>query len=107
MISGGTMSGYCDVGSVSIDTAPTMTVITAITMATIGRRIKNLDKDSPRSRRAGSSNGRFFRNLVRAHRHAFLQLLHVTCNHALIGLQSGRDDPVIARLRPQRDIHDV
>src|ERR1700737_2155193 len=44
-ISGGTISGYCDVGSVSIDTAPTITVRIAMTMATIGLRIKNLDID--------------------------------------------------------------
>src|SRR6266567_2825694 len=43
-ISGGTISGYCDVGSVTIDTVPTITVMIAMTMATIGLRIKNFDK---------------------------------------------------------------
>src|SRR6201996_9436315 len=42
-ISGGTISGNCDVGSDNIDTAPRMTVMMAMTMATIGRRIKNFD----------------------------------------------------------------
>src|SRR5579864_4348890 len=37
------MSGYCDVGRVIIETAPTITVRIAMTMATIGLRIKNLD----------------------------------------------------------------
>jgi hypothetical protein len=43
IISGGTMSGYCAVGSVSIETTPTMTVRMAMTIAKIGRRMKNLD----------------------------------------------------------------
>src|SRR3954447_4985997 len=42
-ISGGTMLGYCEIGSVSIDTAPMMTVRIAMTMATMGLRMKNLD----------------------------------------------------------------
>ncbi len=37
------MSGYCAVGRVSIETVPTSTVSTAMTMATMGRRIKNFD----------------------------------------------------------------
>lgn len=37
------MSGYCEVGSVNMETKPMMTVRIAITMATIGRRIKNFD----------------------------------------------------------------
>jgi hypothetical protein len=43
MISGGTISGYWAVGSVSIVTTPTRTVRMAMTIATMGRRIKNLD----------------------------------------------------------------
>src|SRR5580704_10010200 len=37
------MSGYCEIGSVSNETKPTTTVITAMTIATMGRRIKNFD----------------------------------------------------------------
>ena len=37
------MSGYCEVGKLSIDTMPDITVRMAMTMATIGRRMKNFD----------------------------------------------------------------
>jgi len=37
------MLGNWDVGSVSIDTAPITTVRMAITIATMGRRMKNFD----------------------------------------------------------------
>src|ERR1039457_145224 len=42
-ISGGTMLGYCEIGSVSIETMPMTTVRMAMTIATMGRRIKNFD----------------------------------------------------------------
>src|SRR3984957_21352220 len=42
-ISGGTISGYCAVGRLTNETVPRITVTMAITMATIGRRIKNFD----------------------------------------------------------------
>src|SRR6202000_2816983 len=42
-ISGGAMSGNCAVGSVSMETTPSSTVRIAITMATIGRRMKNFE----------------------------------------------------------------
>src|ERR1035438_6499629 len=42
-ISGGTILGNCDVGSEAMATKPTITVRMAMTMATIGRRIKNFD----------------------------------------------------------------
>src|SRR6266849_3034820 len=41
-ISGGTILGNCATGSPSIVTKPTMTVMIAITMATMGRLMKNL-----------------------------------------------------------------
>jgi hypothetical protein len=37
------MLGNCDVGRLSIATTPTMTMMIDITMATMGRLIKNLD----------------------------------------------------------------
>src|SRR5258708_2057857 len=40
---GGTISGYCATGKARIDTSPTKTVMIAITIATIGRLMKNLD----------------------------------------------------------------
>src|SRR6185312_12665726 len=42
-ISGGTMSGYCEMGRFSIETMPMTTVRMAITIATMGRRMKKLD----------------------------------------------------------------
>src|SRR5262245_42935643 len=43
LISGGAISGNCATGSLTIDTAPRMIVTMAITIATIGRLMKNLD----------------------------------------------------------------
>ena len=42
-ISGGTMSGYCEMGRFNIDTMPMTTVRMAMTMATIGRRMKKFE----------------------------------------------------------------
>src|SRR6202041_1644102 len=42
-VSGGTILGNCEIGSPRIVMAPMMTVRIAITMATIGRWMKNLD----------------------------------------------------------------
>src|SRR5258707_2670771 len=43
LICGGTMSGSCATGSLDIATAPAITVRIEITMATMGRLMKNLD----------------------------------------------------------------
>src|SRR6185503_567583 len=43
MICGGTISGNCASGSASIAIRPTMTVTIAMTMATIGRLMKNAE----------------------------------------------------------------
>ena len=37
------MLGYCEIGNVSMETVPITTVIIAMTIATMGRRIKNFD----------------------------------------------------------------
>src|SRR5215470_13249727 len=42
-ISGGAMLGNCATGRLTIEIAPTMTVNMAITIATMGRLMKNLD----------------------------------------------------------------
>src|SRR5881628_10802 len=39
-ISGGVMSGYCEMGRRESETAPTITVTIEITIATMGRRMK-------------------------------------------------------------------
>src|SRR6267143_5859508 len=43
LISGGTMFGNCATGSPAMVTAPTITIRMAITIATIGRLMKNFD----------------------------------------------------------------
>src|SRR4051794_39853535 len=48
MICGGTMFGNCATGSPRSETAPTITVTIAITIATIGRRMKNADMSAAR-----------------------------------------------------------
>src|SRR4051812_25673099 len=50
-MSGGVMSGYCEMGRRESETAPTMTVTIEITIATMGRRMKkfpigHLEEDS-------------------------------------------------------------
>src|SRR3954468_11056101 len=50
-MSGGGMSGYCEMGGRESETAPTMTVTIEITIATMGRRMKkfpigHLEEDS-------------------------------------------------------------
>src|SRR6185436_20888776 len=47
MIWGGTISGNCASGSPRIETTPTITVMMAMTIATIGRSTKNLATPSP------------------------------------------------------------
>jgi len=37
------MFGYCATGSPAMETSPTMTMMMAITIATIGRRMKKFD----------------------------------------------------------------
>src|SRR5580658_5111536 len=99
------MSGYCDVGKLSIDTRPMMTVRIAMTMATMGRRIKNLDTGlPPRRRTAGGrsrGSGGAQRNHRRAHRSAIAQLLQIVGDHAVAGLETTRDHPVGSVLRPE------
>src|ERR1700730_18448374 len=59
LVSGGTILGNCEMGSPTIVIAPTMTVRIAITMATIGRLMKNLDITSVAGGRRGiERNGR-------------------------------------------------
>jgi len=42
-ITGGAMSGNCAIGSCAIETTPRITVRMEMTIATIGRRMKNSD----------------------------------------------------------------
>src|SRR5712671_403441 len=53
MIWGGTISGNCASGSPRIETTPTITVMMAMTIATIGRSIKNVATRSAPGPREG------------------------------------------------------
>src|SRR5258707_4572624 len=46
-ISGGTILGYCATGRLRNETTPTITMMIAITMATIGRLMENFDIENP------------------------------------------------------------
>src|ERR1041385_4741860 len=81
-------------GSSEIVTAPTITIRIEITMATIGRRMKNLDMEllprcSRRIRRCG-------RIRLRRYHHAGANFLHALGDYALAQLKSLVDAPVVA-----------
>src|SRR5580692_10920501 len=73
-ISGGTILGNWATGSVAMVTAPTITVNIAMTIATIGRRMKNLDISVA------------LRERLRVYLHAGTNVLDSLCNYALIRL---------------------
>src|SRR5271166_2173444 len=82
------MLGNCATGRLSIVSAPTSTRTIEITMATIGRLIKNFDIESPRLGFQGKRLG--------VHLHARAHLLHTLSDHAVAGLQSVRNNPPVA-----------
>src|SRR5690349_15880348 len=93
--SGGAMAGNSGTGNPAMDTTPTITVRREITIATMGRRIKNLDTVLlPR---------RFRRIRLRTHDHAGTNLLHSLGNHAFTWLQSLVHDP--QRSNPVTGLH--
>src|SRR5713226_341886 len=77
-------------GSPAIETAPTMTMRIEITIATMGRLMKNLDMEllSRRFRRCGIRLG--------IHRHARANFLHAFGHHSFARLQSIVNDPLVA-----------
>src|ERR1051326_7071933 len=104
-ISGGTTLGNCAIGSPTIVTSPTITRMMEITMATIGRLIKNLDIGSFT---AAGLIGDHRREVGRGHHHALADLLQPFHDHALARLQSLFDGPKVAApfSNPHRlDVH--
>src|SRR5581483_8705391 len=99
---GSAMLGNCCVGSSSTATAPAMVMRMAMTMATIGRLMKNFDMSvAPgcRLRCRGSPRLGNHRNASRLHqlrrrRRELLHLLHSFYDHALARLQAFGDNPV-------------
>src|ERR1700677_11952 len=84
-VSGGTILGNCEMGSPRIVMAPMMTVRIAITMATIGRLMKNLDISSVTAGRSIERNG--------CNRAAGFDFLSAFRDDLIARHQTGADDP--------------
>src|SRR6266480_1929780 len=87
-ISGGAMLGNCATGRLKIVMVPTITITIEITIATIGRLIKNFDIGLPSLASPGKRLG--------VHQHARTNLLHAFGNHAVASLQPLGDNPIDA-----------
>src|ERR1700733_5483084 len=85
-VSGGTILGNCEMGSPRIVMAPTMSVRIAITMATIGRWMKNLDIFSVtrgcRGKRGGR-DGAAILDFLNAFRDDPVARRQAACNHPI------------------------
>src|SRR5690242_18845968 len=95
-MSGGAMEGNCATGRPVSATAPMITVRIAMTIATMGRLIKNLDIGSPRLER------------LRIYDHAGPNLLQPFDDDALARLYAIANDPLMSdgvaeRCRANRD----
>src|SRR5271163_1529693 len=82
------MRGNCATGKLKMVRVPTSTRTIEITMATIGRLIKNFDIELP----ARSSRGKWFGIYLHARTH----LLHSLGNHPVAWLQPVRNYPLAA-----------
>src|SRR6185369_3620451 len=103
---GGTMSGYCAIGSPVIATKPSRTVRIEMTMATMGRSMKKRDMASlPRRRlRRRRCRGRLLRRRFRRiHRHARLDAGEPFHHHPVPGMETGLDHPL--RAEPLAGLH--
>src|SRR6266851_3908468 len=80
------MLGNWATGRLSIVIVPTITMTIEITMATMGRLMKNFDIGLPSLTFRGKR--------LRVHLHARTHLLHAFGNHAFASLQSVRDNPI-------------
>src|SRR5260370_21545372 len=86
------MLGNCATGRLNMVIVPTITMTMEITMATMGRLIKNFDIGLPSLRFRGKWLGVYL--------HARTHLLHAFGNHAFASLQSFRDNPICAHTGP-------
>src|SRR5258708_5814566 len=84
------MLGNCAIGRLRIVMAPTITKTMEMTIATIGRLIKNFDIGSPSLAFPGKR--------LRVHLHARTHLLHAFGNHTVASFQSVCDNPLGAAL---------
>src|ERR1700704_2064681 len=102
-ISGGTMLGNCATGRLAIVTAPIITIRIDITIATIGRLMKNFDIDSVSfsGKTYGlGSNGSSFLELLQSFDYNLLTRLEAAVNHPhrsdrLAGFHGAHTDFVI------------
>src|SRR5215813_4181964 len=111
LICGGTMSGYCAVGSFDIATAPAIVIRIAMTIATIGRRTKK----APTGLLPGLFGGARFRGFglgrlgggaagfLRDDRHARPHALQALDDDPVARLQALLDDPEVSVDRPRLD----
>src|ERR1700677_1717536 len=82
------MLGNCATGKVSMVRPPTSTMTIEITMATMGRLIKNLDMELPSRSVPGKWPG--------VHLQSRTHLLHALGDHSFARLESLRNDPLVA-----------
>src|SRR5271167_2096612 len=80
------MLGNCATGRVRMVSAPTITMTMEITMATMGRLMKNFDTGLSVLRSRAERPG--------VHGHARTHLLYALGHHAFAPLQSVRNDPL-------------
>src|SRR5579871_3354113 len=110
-MSGSAMLGNCCVGSSRMATAPAMVIRMAMTMATIGRLMKNFDMSVAPGcplRCRGSPWPGNYRNASGLHqfrrgRRDYLQLLDTLDHYALARLHSGSDKAL--RPEPLHQLH--
>src|SRR6266545_7076619 len=93
MICGGMMAGYCATGRPRMARRPAMTVMTAMTIATIGRPMKKRATSVAPPRARGRGRGRGGLERLRRHRLAVTDLLHTVDDHRLVRLEAALRDP--------------
>src|SRR5687767_14201169 len=101
---GGARNGYCSKLRRSSVAAPSMTVRIAITIATMGRRMKKFATTSaPRVRLGHRRGGRRRRLRFGLHLHPGPDLLDAVDDHSLSGLHPRRHDVEVIGRIAQRD----
>src|SRR5450432_3883234 len=98
--SGGTIFGNCAIGSETSATAPTTTVMIAMTIATMGRLMKNFDTE----RLFCGFRGR---ERDGVHEDALADLLSSVHHDPVAGMQPGLHDDVVTDLGARRHCHDM
>src|SRR5580700_5968177 len=95
-ISGGTTLGNCAIGSPDKVTKPTMTMMIEITMATMGRLMKNFDMRLVLFLCGHRFGGHLNGCVCRIYQRSLAHLLDALKHHTLARLQTLLDDPQAA-----------